>query len=78
MGDAATRVAAPAAAAAALDRFFDTYYRQRPVAATFTGLHAHDARAARLVAPTAWRARLTRCERCAAISTRPVACPTPR
>jgi hypothetical protein len=27
----------------ALDRFFDTYYRQRPVAATFTGLHEHDA-----------------------------------
>src|SRR5262245_48885163 len=40
MGDAATRVAAPAAAA--LDRFFDTFYRQRPVAATFTGLHEHD------------------------------------
>lgn len=42
MGDAATRVAVPAAVAAALDRFFDTYYRQRPVAATFTGLHEHD------------------------------------
>ena len=28
----------------ALDRFFDSYYRQRPVAATFTGLHEHDAR----------------------------------
>lgn len=42
MGDAATRVAAPAASAAALDRFFDTYYRRRPVAATFTGLHEHD------------------------------------
>jgi hypothetical protein len=42
MGDAATRVAAPVAVAAALDRFFDTYYRQRPVAATFTGLHEHD------------------------------------
>lgn len=41
MGDAATRVAAPAAAA--LDRFFDTFYRHRPVAATFTGLHEHDA-----------------------------------
>ena len=26
-----------------LDRFFDTYYRRRPVAATFTGLHEHDA-----------------------------------
>jgi hypothetical protein len=42
MGDAAARVAVPAAAAAALDRFFDTYYRHRPVAATFTGLHQHD------------------------------------
>ena len=42
MGDAATRVAAPAAVAPALDRFFDTFYRQRPVAATFTGLHDHD------------------------------------
>ena len=42
MGDAATRVAVPAAVAAALDRFFDTHYRHRPVAATFTGLHEHD------------------------------------
>ena len=42
MGDAATRVAVPAAEGAVLDRFFDTYYRQRPVAATFTGLHEHD------------------------------------
>jgi hypothetical protein len=44
MGDAATRVAAPAAASAALDRFFDTFYRHRPVAATFTGLHEDDSR----------------------------------
>jgi hypothetical protein len=28
--------------AAALDRFFDTYYRHRPVTATFTGIHAYD------------------------------------
>jgi hypothetical protein len=40
MGDAPARVAAEAAAA--LDRFFDTFYRQRPVSATFTGLHQHD------------------------------------
>lgn len=44
MGDASARVVAPEAAAAALDRFFDTFYRQRPVTATFTGLHAHDDR----------------------------------
>ena len=42
MGDAPARVGAPDAAAAALDRFFDTFYRQRPVSATFTGLHEHD------------------------------------
>jgi hypothetical protein len=42
MGDAATRVAASAGVTAALDRFFDSYYRHRPVAATFTGLHEHD------------------------------------
>ena len=42
MGDAATRVADPSAATAALDRFFAAYYRQRPVAATFTGFHDHD------------------------------------
>ena len=42
MGDAPARVA-PGAATAALDRFFDTFYRQRPVSATFTGLHEHDA-----------------------------------
>jgi hypothetical protein len=42
MGDAAARVT-EAASAPALDRFFDTFYRQRPVAATFTGLHHHDA-----------------------------------
>ena len=29
---------------AALDRFFDVYFRQRPVTATFTGLHRHDDR----------------------------------
>lgn len=28
----------------ALDRFFDAFYRQRPVTATFTGLHEHDTR----------------------------------
>ena len=44
MGDAAARVGAADAAGAALDRFFDTFYRQRPVTATFTGLHAHDDR----------------------------------
>ncbi len=44
MGDAAARVGAVDAAGAALDRFFDTFYRQRPVTATFTGLHAHDDR----------------------------------
>ena len=43
MGDAPARVAAEAAATAALDRFFDTFYRQRPVSATFAGLHQHDA-----------------------------------
>ena len=35
----------PAAAVtpgAALDRFFQDYYRRRPVTATFTGVHAHD------------------------------------
>jgi hypothetical protein len=29
---------------AALDRFFDHYYRRRPVNATFTGVHDYDAR----------------------------------
>jgi hypothetical protein len=29
---------------AALDRFFDSYYRLRPVNATFTGVHEHDDR----------------------------------
>ena len=42
MGDASTRVGASPAATAALDRFFDVFYRQRPVSATFTGLHGHD------------------------------------
>jgi hypothetical protein len=28
----------------ALDRFFESYYRLRPVNATFTGIHAHDSR----------------------------------
>src|SRR5712691_5943976 len=28
----------------ALDRFFDSYYRLRPVTATFTGIHDHDHR----------------------------------
>ncbi|MGE0125713.1 MAG: DUF885 family protein [Vicinamibacterales bacterium] len=34
----------PATPAAALDRFFAAFYRRRPVAATFTGLHADDHR----------------------------------
>ena len=42
MGDAPARVGAASPASAALDRFFATFYRQRPVSATFTGLHAHD------------------------------------
>lgn len=42
MGDAPARVGAADAAGAALDRFFETFYRQRPVTATFTGLHQHD------------------------------------
>ena len=44
MGDAAARVGEAPAAAAVLDRFFETFYRRRPVTATFTGLHAHDGR----------------------------------
>ena len=44
MGDAPARVAAPGAATAVLDRFFETFYRRRPVSATFTGLHDHDTR----------------------------------
>lgn len=47
MGEPAARVAGgPAApwASGALDRFFEVFYRQRPVTATFTGLHAHDDR----------------------------------
>jgi hypothetical protein len=40
MGDAATRVDA----GAALDRFFEAYYRRRPVTATFTGVHDYDHR----------------------------------
>ncbi|MEZ5417739.1 MAG: DUF885 family protein [Vicinamibacterales bacterium] len=47
MGEPAARVAGgPAApqAPGALDRFFEVFYRQRPVTATFTGLHAHDDR----------------------------------
>ena len=40
MGDAAARMTP----SAALDRFFERYYRQRPVTATFTGVHAHDHR----------------------------------
>ncbi len=42
MGDTPARVGAAGAAGAALDRVFETYYRQRPVTATFTGLHQHD------------------------------------
>ena len=36
--------AAPVTARAALDRFFDGYYRLRPVTATFTGIHQYDDR----------------------------------
>ena len=42
MGDTPARVGAAVAAGAALDRVFETFYRQRPVTATFTGLHQHD------------------------------------
>jgi uncharacterized protein (DUF885 family) len=42
MGELAAGV--DSAAATALDRFFETFYRQRPVTATFTGLHAYDDR----------------------------------
>jgi hypothetical protein len=38
-------------AQAALDRFFASYYRRRPVTATFTGVHDYDA------APPDWSAR---------------------
>ena len=38
MGQPATRVTPDAA----LDRFFDHYYRARPVQATFTGVHDYD------------------------------------
>lgn len=41
MGDAPARLGAPAGGA--LDRFFEVFYRQRPVSATFTGLHDYDA-----------------------------------
>jgi hypothetical protein len=44
MGDAAARVTGTPATSAALDRFFEAFYRRRPVTATFTGLHAHDGR----------------------------------
>jgi uncharacterized protein (DUF885 family) len=44
MGESAARVGEPSAADTALDRFFETFYRQRPVAATFTGIHDHDGR----------------------------------
>jgi len=40
MGGAAARMMP----SAALDLFFERYYRQRPVTATFTGVHAHDHR----------------------------------
>ena len=33
----------PPAVSEALDHFFDHYYRRRPVNATFTGMHGHDA-----------------------------------
>ena len=42
MGDAAARITGTGAAPAVLDRFFATFYRHRPVHATFTGLHEHD------------------------------------
>jgi len=49
MDQPAARVGDGAAAgaltpSAALDRFFDVYFRQRPVTATFTGLHRYDDR----------------------------------
>lgn len=44
MGELAARVSEPSAADAALDRFFEAFYRQRPVTATFTGIHDHDGR----------------------------------
>lgn len=40
MGDPAARMTP----AEALDRFFSVYYEQRPVTATFTGVHDHDHR----------------------------------
>lgn len=47
MGNPAARLGrgpdAPSAAGA-LDRFFEAFYRQRPVTATFTGVHRHDGR----------------------------------
>lgn len=43
MGDIAARLDR-SAADAALDRFFEAFYRQRPVTATFTGIHDHDHR----------------------------------
>lgn len=46
MGDAAARVtpAGPpdTSPGDVLDRFFEVYYRRRPVTATFTGMHGHD------------------------------------
>ncbi|MGE0813661.1 MAG: DUF885 family protein [Vicinamibacterales bacterium] len=44
MGEPAPGLTGRSAAEAALDGFFDTFYRQRPVTATFTGVHAHDDR----------------------------------
>ena len=44
MGDAATGLTPPPPAAAMLDRFFEAFYRRRPVTATFTGRHEHDRR----------------------------------
>ena len=46
MGDAAARMTP----SAALDRFFERYYRRRPVTATFTGVHDSRPSAAGLVA----------------------------
>ncbi len=44
MGEPAAGVGGRGSAVAALDQFFATFYRQRPVTATFTGLHQHDGR----------------------------------
>ncbi|MEZ5290808.1 MAG: DUF885 family protein [Vicinamibacterales bacterium] len=44
MGEPAAGVGGRGHADVALDRFFEVFYRHRPVTATFTGLHDHDGR----------------------------------